>query len=548
MLAGRYRLESRLGQGAMGIVWRARDEALGRDVAIKELLTPDDLDEGRRRAAARRMLREARSAALLRHPAIITVHDVVEQDGRPWIVMELLSGRSLEQEEPMPPARAARIGLEVLDALRAAHARGVQHRDVKPANIFLRDDGRAILTDFGIASLEGDVSLTRTGALIGSPAYMAPERVRGESGGPASDLWSLGATLYALVEGRTPFDRATVMGMLGAVLTDPPAPPRAAGPLGPVLLALLAKDPAVRLDAERARAALLAVSGGGDPVPPAQFALPPPIAHAPTLERGPGPRPGLPPNPSSSRSTGGSTGRSSRRSSRRSSTVPSLAASAAVVFLIAVAALVVALVVATKGERTNAGSEEGGRGPTGSRRTGGPAAARSTDPAPRFTAAPDACGLVAGEEATRLIHGPFFSHRDIGDGEDACTWSTSTGTPVGEPQYSLNVTARLVRPGATALPPVAGAHAAFAQRRAVAAPRGGTPDPARPFRNLSGLGDEAFLVEAPDASGGAATVVVRVSNLILEVEYRARDVRGAQDGLRTGAQRAARSAVPALPR
>jgi serine/threonine protein kinase len=182
-------------------------------------------------------------AAQLRHPGIITVHDVVEEDGRPWIVMELLSGRSLEQADPMPPERAARVGLEVLSALRAAHAQGVLHRDVKPANIFQRDDGRIVLTDFGIASLDGDASLTRTGALMGSPAFMAPERARGEPGGPESDLWSLGITLYALVERRTPFSRETVMGTLSAVLTAPPAPPRSAGPLAPVLLALLTKDP-----------------------------------------------------------------------------------------------------------------------------------------------------------------------------------------------------------------------------------------------------------------------------------------------------------------
>ncbi|MBX6768910.1 MAG: serine/threonine protein kinase, partial [Actinomadura rubrobrunea] len=251
VLAGRYRLVQRLGQGAMGVVWRARDEELGREVAVKELLLPGHLDAAQREHAARRAIREARAAAALDHESIVTVHDVVMDEGRPCIVMDLLPGRSLDavlaDRGALPPDQAARVGLDVLRALRAAHARGVQHRDVKPANIFLRDDGRAVLTDFGIAALEGDATLTREGSLIGSPAYMAPERARHERGGPESDLWSLGATLYALVEGRPPFARATLMGTLAAVLTEEPAPPRAAGPLTPVIMGLLVKDPACLL-------------------------------------------------------------------------------------------------------------------------------------------------------------------------------------------------------------------------------------------------------------------------------------------------------------
>ncbi|GAA2430377.1 hypothetical protein GCM10010191_49920 [Actinomadura vinacea] len=200
--------QRRHGHGLAGARRGAR-----RDVAVKELTLPREAGEARRERVVQRALHEARAAARLRHPGIVTVHDVIYADGRPWIVMELLSGRSLDavlqDDGPLEPRRAAALAAEVLDALGTAHEQGVLHRDVRPADIFLRDDDRAVLTDFGIATLAGDASLTRPGALIGSPAYMAPERVRGEPGGPPSDLWSLAATLYALVEGHPPFDRPT---------------------------------------------------------------------------------------------------------------------------------------------------------------------------------------------------------------------------------------------------------------------------------------------------------------------------------------------------
>ncbi|TDC60774.1 serine/threonine protein kinase, partial [Actinomadura sp. GC306] len=276
-LAGRYRLVRRLGAGGMGVVWLARDELLGRDVAIKELLFPDELSPEHREHLAQRALREARAVALLQHRSIVTVHDVVVEEGRPCIVMELLPGRSLDavlDDGPLPHDQVARIGLEILEALRTAHSQGVVHRDVKPANIFLREDGRAILTDFGIAALAGDATLTQPGSLIGSPSYMAPERVRNDVSGPASDLWSLGATLYTLTEGRPPFVRASMMGTLGAVLADEPAPARAAGPLEPLLRRLLVKDPAARLDAEEAEAFLRALVTGERTAPSLPAALP----------------------------------------------------------------------------------------------------------------------------------------------------------------------------------------------------------------------------------------------------------------------------------
>lgn len=279
MLAGRYRLLEPLGQGGMGTVWRARDEMLGRDVAVKELTPQPGLSPQGRREANARALREARAAARLDHLAIIKVHDVVDEEDRPWIVMEILTGRPLDaivRDGPLSPGRAADVGLAMLAALRVAHAEGVLHRDVKPANIFECDDGRIVFTDFGIAAVTGEVSLTRPGALIGSPAYMAPERVRGEPDGPAADLWSLGATLYTLVEGRAPFERKTAMGALSAVLTEEPPPPRLAGPLTPTLLALLSKDPTRRPDAAAVAVALSAVTDGTAPEPQrtAQFPRP----------------------------------------------------------------------------------------------------------------------------------------------------------------------------------------------------------------------------------------------------------------------------------
>ncbi|GAB2827345.1 hypothetical protein GCM10027176_34570 [Actinoallomurus bryophytorum] len=285
VLAGRYHLVGPIGHGGMGVVWRARDETLGRDVAVKELLLAAGLPESERTEAYRRAIREARAAALLDHPDIVTVHDVVTEDDRPWIVMELVSGVSLDRAAPLPPQAVAAIGLRILGALRAAHRRGILHRDVKPTNILLADDGRVVLTDFGIASLEGDPSITRTGAFVGSPGFVAPERLRESPAGPASDLWSLGATLYTAVEGRQPFERATPMAALGAVLTDEAPPPVRAGPLAPVLGRLLVKDPAARISADDVERALGQVAAGmpsglPGPRPPAPRRAGPPLAAA----------------------------------------------------------------------------------------------------------------------------------------------------------------------------------------------------------------------------------------------------------------------------
>ncbi|MER5425729.1 serine/threonine-protein kinase [Streptosporangium roseum] len=252
LVGRRYRLVSPVGRGGMGMVWHAHDVLLDRDVAVKELILPYGLDHAGKQVAHRRMLREARSAARLSHPGIVTVHDVVEEDGRPWIVMELVRAWSLEQavrqSGPLPVAQAAEIGVRVLDALRHAHAAGILHRDVKPGNVLLTSD-RVVLTDFGIAAIEGDVTITQTGLLMGSPAYIPPERLSGQPVTHAADLWSFGATLYAAVEGRPPYEGPDAVAVLGAILTQEPTRPQRAGALVAVIEGLLRKNPADRMTA-----------------------------------------------------------------------------------------------------------------------------------------------------------------------------------------------------------------------------------------------------------------------------------------------------------
>ncbi|MFE7131366.1 protein kinase [Streptomyces sp. NPDC057638] len=250
LLAGRYRLTESIGQGGMGRVWRAHDELLNRVVAIKELTAGvygSEADRGRLHARTRT---EARAAARISHPGAVTVHDVLDHDQRPWIVMQYVDGHSLADalatSGRITPVEAARIGLQVLGALDAAHRAGVLHRDVKPANILLGADGRVLLTDFGIAAIEGDSTITRTGEIVGSVEYLAPERAWGQDPGPSSDLWSLGATLYTAVEGESPFRRSSPLTTLQAVVTDEVRPPHTAGPLTAVILALLQKDPGAR--------------------------------------------------------------------------------------------------------------------------------------------------------------------------------------------------------------------------------------------------------------------------------------------------------------
>ncbi len=269
MLAGRYRLVEPIGRGGMGKVWRAHDELLHRTVAVKELTAGLYVAQADREVLHARTQKEARAAARIQHPAVVTVHDVLEHDDRPWIVMEYIDGPSLAEAAKaagrIEPREAARIGLHVLGALRAAHAVGVLHRDVKPGNVLLAKDGRVLLTDFGIAAIEGDSSITRTGELVGSIDYLAPERVTGGVPDPSSDLWSLGATLYTAVEARSPFRRTSPISSLQAVVNDEPPALRQAGALGPVITALLRKDPAHRPSAVEAERMLLEAMEGREP-------------------------------------------------------------------------------------------------------------------------------------------------------------------------------------------------------------------------------------------------------------------------------------------
>src|SRR5579875_1677037 len=272
IIAGRYRLTDPIGRGAMGTVWRAWDELLDREVAVKELRIRDGLPDDERSRACARTLREARTAARLSHPGVITIYDVAEEDGRPWIVMELVEASSLdrviESDGPLSPQRAAEAGRQLLGALAAAHAAGVLHRDVKPSNVLLAADGRTVLTDFGIATFEGDPALTQTGMVMGSPGFTAPERIQGNPATPASDLWSLGATLYAAVEGQGPFDRrGGPITIMSAVINEDPPQARAAGALAPVISALLRRNPADRPDAATAARML----GAAVPVPSAYY-------------------------------------------------------------------------------------------------------------------------------------------------------------------------------------------------------------------------------------------------------------------------------------
>ncbi|MDX3136721.1 serine/threonine-protein kinase [Streptomyces europaeiscabiei] len=270
LLAGRYRLGGVLGRGGMGTVWRAEDETLGRTVAVKELRFPSSIDADEKRRLITRTLREAKAIARIRNNAAVTVFDVVHEDDRPWIVMELVEGKSLaeaiREDGVLEPKRAAEVGLAILDVLRAAHREGILHRDVKPSNVLIdKHDGRVVLTDFGIAQVEGDPSITSTGMLVGAPSYISPERARGHKPGPAADLWSLGGLLYAAVEGVPPYDKGSAIATLTAVMTEPVPDPKRAGPLKDVIFGLLTKDPERRLDDAGARAMLNSVIHAPDP-------------------------------------------------------------------------------------------------------------------------------------------------------------------------------------------------------------------------------------------------------------------------------------------
>ncbi len=312
LLAGRYRLGGVLGRGGMGTVWRAQDETLGRTVAVKELRLPSRIDEDEKRRLITRTFREAKAIARIRNNGAVTVYDVVDEDNRPWIVMELIEGKSLaeviREDGLLTPKRAAEVGLAILDVLRSAHREGILHRDVKPSNVLISEDGRVVLTDFGIAQVEGDPSITSTGMLVGAPSYISPERARGHKPGPAADLWSLGGLLYASVEGVPPYDKGSAIATLTAVMTEPVEQPKNAGPLENVIYGLLLKDPEQRLDDAGARAMLTEVIHAPEPKDepePADATKVVPLPDVPSESPAESPAKGLSKGPSKKGSSGG---------------------------------------------------------------------------------------------------------------------------------------------------------------------------------------------------------------------------------------------------
>ena len=263
-VANRYELNGELGHGGMGVVWRATDTLLGRQVALKEVDLPRGVEAGDREALRARVSREARAAARLSHPGVVTVYDIAHDGDHDFIVMELVSAPTLEElvrtGGPLAPERAARLGLGLLDALEAAHRAGIVHRDLKPKNIMVRENGATKLADFGIASVQGDPRLTATGLVVGSPAYMAPEQVEAQAVSPATDLWALGATLWFAVEGQAPFGGGEFQ-TLSAIVSGQPRRAERLGPLTPVLARLLVKDPAARATPAQLRPLLRQVAG-----------------------------------------------------------------------------------------------------------------------------------------------------------------------------------------------------------------------------------------------------------------------------------------------
>ncbi|MGW2865977.1 serine/threonine-protein kinase [Streptomyces sp. NPDC001205] len=344
VLGGRYRVTSTIGRGGMGVVARAVDEMLDREVAVKILRAYTDVSAPELADLRARMRREAQAAARIRHSGVVTVHDVTEERGLPVIVMELVDGPSLDdvltERGPLDPREAAAIGAKLMDALDAAHRVGVLHRDVKPGNILLERGGRVVLTDFGIATMDapGDdamAKLTRSGEIVGSLDFLPPERAQGREPGPACDIWSLGMTLYAAVEGTSPFRRTSVWSTLSAIVTEPLPPAGRAGALTPVLEALMAKEPEHRPTAEQARRMLDDVATHGTvspapapaPLPSAGFGPPPPpmpMAEVPYQQQFGNPAPAVPWHDASSGS-----GVAAERGRRRGRTV--IAAAAAVV-------------------------------------------------------------------------------------------------------------------------------------------------------------------------------------------------------------------------
>ncbi|MFC4463260.1 protein kinase [Streptomyces xiangluensis] len=394
LIASRYRILDRIGRGGMATVWRAHDDLLGRQVAVKQLHSQPHLDDDELATLFERARREARSAARISHPNVVVVHDVVDDEGLPTIIMEYVPSTTLadliEAHGPVPLEEVARTGRGVIAALRAAHRAGVLHRDVKPANVLLAEDGRVVLTDFGIAYASETSNLTRTGQLVGSVDFMAPERLVGATPGPEADLWALGATLFQAVDGRSPFLRDTVAQTMYAIAMEPAPEVRAAGPLTPLIQGLLASRPAERLSAEDAERLLWIPVGamGSSAAPPAVRAAAddaPTPAAKPDVDVDSGRNSGRETGEASAgggpteRPQPATTGLRAQRPSGRSRKMMALAASVATVILIAIA-----LLISTPMEE-NVTSATASDGPSPADDT----TSRSTDTSASATSPPD---------------------------------------------------------------------------------------------------------------------------------------------------------------
>ncbi|GHH68665.1 hypothetical protein GCM10017673_18120 [Streptosporangium violaceochromogenes] len=538
LLAGRYRLLNPLAEGGTGTVWLAADETLGRDVAIKEIRLPPDLTPDRRREVCSAALREANLAAGLKHPSIVTVHDVLIERERPWIVMELLSGASLEEtvrrRRPLPVHQAARAGVGILSALVAVHAAGVVHRDVKPGNVFLTRTGRAVLIGFGTAVVEDEMTAGRTEHLIGSPNYIAPERLRGERGGPASDLWSLGATLYFAVEGLPPHPAETAIAAIGRVLTEPPRPPARAGRLGELLTPMLAPRPEDRPSAEEIAEPLREIALGLLATPPPSEPRPetgppgrperpgPPPSQASGTLPGAAPPPGFTPAPPPRSAPGFAPGRG-RAALWAATEVAALAG------IIAATAGVVHL---------SSNRSAPAKPPALSERPGA------------FATPVDLCGLLSSTDARRLL--PALKSRGRPTNSGGCEWITSGMGLAVSPSGTDKQWGKSPRQ----------AHELFVNQRNGTLPNGGIawawPDIQAGLRSarstgpleIRAAGDEAFGYDVYENRRTGrleqSYVILRVDNLVLDVAYTVVD--GSKDGpaIQAGAHNAATWVVDAL--
>jgi serine/threonine protein kinase len=563
-LAGRYRLLHPLGEGGMGTVWLAADDVLRRDVAIKEVRLSPDLDEARRKEICAEAVREANVAAGLNHPSIVTVHDVVVEDGRPWLVMELLSGLSLEravqQGGPLPPHQAARVGVGVLSALSVAHAAGVIHRDVKPSNIVLTRTGRAVLTDFGIAAFEGEATRDRTTNLVGSPAYIAPERLRGEPGCPASDLWSLGATLYFAVEGRPPHHADSAVAVLSKVLTEAPRPPERAGSLTTVLAGLLADEPGTRPGIPLLTKALTDLANGRTAVTP-RYPLPPgwsePPPAAPTSRWGSLPMPWMPQAASNS-IDGWARARAAKRAEREAAAAAAAEAAAerprrgrsrhsslvrrAAVLVGAELALITTIVSGTVLAVNAAAPEQ--------RPAAAPTPTRLSESPGAFSLPVDMCKLLSEDQVDQLLPKRDGAGKATADG--GCEW-LSRGK-------ALSV--RLAGTGKQWGTSPQQAHERFVNLRHGTVPTGqlawSWPEIGAELRSarstgplpVTDVGQEAFRCDTYDNRNTGrlerSQITFRVSNLVVEVGYTAADGKPDAAAIQQGARTAATWTAQAL--